>query len=94
MRMLNDKLAESGFASPHRQSPKLSLQDLGTERVAEQAWRLAHLALDAERIEQEPAEVAKARERECRQQDQIFPILVWLTKCDPGLRETVTPPCT
>ena len=70
-----------------RQGPKLPRQDPGAQCVAEQARCLAQLALDAERIEQESAQVAKARERKCRQQDQIFPILVWLTKCDPGLRE-------
>jgi hypothetical protein len=94
MRRLDDKLLQRGFAFPHRQGPKLSLEDTCQQRVAEQTRCPSQLALDAPRVERESAQVAKALQRECRQQDQYSRSGSGWRKVTQGFAGTVPPRLT
>ncbi len=86
MRVLDDKLAESGFAFPNRQGPELPLEYPRQQRVAEDARSNSQLALDSPGVEQERPQISKSPQREFGQKGQVFPIRVWSAKCYPWLR--------
>src|SRR5688572_20424870 len=82
----DDKLLKCSFVFPHGQGPKLPPEDMRQQRVAEQTRCPSQLAKDAPRVEQEHAQIAQVLQREYSQQDEIFPLRVWLTKGYPWLR--------